>query len=296
MLYVILILRLVDLGTSMLTSLDLSPFFWIPLLVHYGGSVDSLAGGLSHETMSSGDCAGALVHGWISRFGIPEKITTDRGRQFESALWHELGRFLGFKCSRTTSYHPQTNGLVERFHQSLKASLMAKLGNINDWYQELPWVLLGLRSAVKDDLGYSPAQATYGESLRVPGRFFSTDPVPPASGTFVADIRCRISKFPFVNPRRHGSVYHSHLRPYLQLISCFVRVDACTPPLTPPYVGPYKIIERHSDYFVLDLNGRIDTVTVDRLKPAFRSVDLLPGISEPRVSRRGRLIYDQFRQ
>ena len=61
--------------------------------------------------------AQAFIDGWISRFGIPSSITTDRGAQFESSLWCQLTQLLGSKKMRTTTYHPSSNGLIERFHQ-----------------------------------------------------------------------------------------------------------------------------------------------------------------------------------
>ena len=69
--------------------------------------------------------ARALVSGWIARFGVPAFITTDRGSQFESSLVKELSHILGCERIRTTAYHPCANGLVERFHRQLKASLKA---------------------------------------------------------------------------------------------------------------------------------------------------------------------------
>ena len=71
--------------------------------------------------------ARAFLSGWISRFGVPSTVSTDRGRQFESKLWRELMELLGSKCIRTTAYHPSANGLIERFHRQLKASLKAQL-------------------------------------------------------------------------------------------------------------------------------------------------------------------------
>ena len=62
--------------------------------------------------------AQAFLTGWISRFGVPSTIVTDRGRQFESQLWNTLMTLLGSKRARTTAYHPQTNGMVEAFPSS----------------------------------------------------------------------------------------------------------------------------------------------------------------------------------
>ena len=67
--------------------------------------------------------AQAFILGWISCFGVPSTITSDRGRQFESHLFKSLLYTLGSCRNRTTSYHPIANGLVERFHHQLKAAL-----------------------------------------------------------------------------------------------------------------------------------------------------------------------------
>ena len=69
--------------------------------------------------------AQTFVNSWIARFGVPSTVTTNRGRRFESALWQKLMQLLGTKRLRTTSYHPISNGLIERFHRQLKASLKA---------------------------------------------------------------------------------------------------------------------------------------------------------------------------
>ncbi len=67
--------------------------------------------------------ARAFISGWISRYGVPSTIISDRGRQFESNLWDSLMSLLGTKRARTTAYHPQANGMVERFHRQLTAAL-----------------------------------------------------------------------------------------------------------------------------------------------------------------------------
>ena len=94
-------------------------------------------------TITAESCCTAFVRSWVSRFGIPSTLISDRRAQFTSNMWKELHRLLGVKARSTTAYHPQANGMVERFHRQLKASLMAVAENGN-WMSSLPLVLLGL--------------------------------------------------------------------------------------------------------------------------------------------------------
>ena len=86
-------------------------------------------------------CGEALIHGWVARFRVPGDIASDRGAQFTSGLWEAMANCLGTTLHHTTAYHPQSNGLVERFHRNLKEALRAR-GDSPDWFQALPWVLL----------------------------------------------------------------------------------------------------------------------------------------------------------
>ena len=88
-------------------------------------------------------CAKALLRTWITRFGVPNTIISDQGRQFTSSLWRELNMVLGVKPQTTTAYHPQANGMVERFHRSLDGPR---------WMDELPIVMLGIRTTWKETL------------------------------------------------------------------------------------------------------------------------------------------------
>lgn len=115
--------------------------------------------------------AEAFVASWIARFGVPSTITTDRGSQFESALWDHLMHLLGVQRIRTTAYHPIANGLVERFHRQLKAALKCQPTPVN-WVDALPLTLLGIRTVLKEDLHCSAAELVYGTTLRLPGEFF----------------------------------------------------------------------------------------------------------------------------
>jgi cleavage and polyadenylation specificity factor subunit 1 len=100
--------------------------------------------------------AWALLTGWISRFGCPQTITTNQGRQFESQLFHSLAKMCGIQLSWTITHHPAANGLVECFHQTLKAAIMCHADQ--QWTEALPLVLLRICTSFAADL-----QASLGE-------------------------------------------------------------------------------------------------------------------------------------
>ncbi len=112
-------------------------------------------------SITAADCDRALFAGWVSRFGVPATITSDRGAQFTSALWAGLCSLLNIQHSPKTAYHPQSNGLVERFHRRLKDALRSRAAAA-DWHDHLPWVLLGIRTAFREESEFSPAEAVYG--------------------------------------------------------------------------------------------------------------------------------------
>lgn len=229
---------------------------------------------------TSASCASALLSGWIARFGIPEHITSDRGTSFTSQLWTSLGQLLGTSIHHTTAYNPEANGIVERFHRTLKAALMSRSNN-SLWVSQLPWVLLGLRTTPKEGLDASPAEMVYGETLVVPGEFF-----PDNSSTSNLDHLRRIAGKFTPCKQTYKPTDHRYVAPDLLTSKyVFLRTDAHKSPLTPPYSGPYEVIQRKEKAFQLRIKGAADWVSIDRLKPAYLQDDDPPPV---RFSRAGR--------
>ena len=123
------------------------------------------------RSATADSAAEALIKSWVTRFGVPDTITSDRGAAFVSDLWTALAKLMGARVHRTTAYNPACNGLVERSHRTMKAALTSRCA-CGDWHFHLPWVMLGLRTCPKEGLLVSPAEMVFGETLAVPGEFF----------------------------------------------------------------------------------------------------------------------------
>ncbi|XP_066952517.1 uncharacterized protein [Macrobrachium rosenbergii] len=221
-------------------------------------------------------CAEALRSSWISRFGVPDHVTTDRGSVFLSELWSALAQPLGTAHHTTTAYNPVANGLVERFHRYLKASLMARC-TAEDWKYQLPWVLLGLRTATRADGAPSAAKKIYGEQLVVPGELVTEDRHNP----LVQSLREIVGKFaPY--KRTYTDKSATFTPPGLASTThVFVRDDAVRLPLTRPCRGPFRVLERNSKAFLLTLHVRNDWVSIDRVKPTLLEEDTVVSTPHP---------------
>ena len=228
----------------------------------------------------------ALISGWVARFGVPAVLISDRGPQFISQLWAEIAKLLGVQLRQTTAYHPQSNGMVERFHRQLKASLSARLTGPN-WVGQLPWVLLGIRAAHKMDIGASPAELVYGTELHLPGQFRTPTTAHSAVTPFLEDLRKAMADLRPTPTAHHQPQAPNPTRVPEELRRCpmvFVRRDGHRTPLSAKYDGPFQVVTREEKFFKVQLGDREDTVAIDRLKPAMVEDDAPP--AQP--PRRGR--------
>ena len=234
---------------------------------------------------SAMSCARTLVFHWISRFGSPLHITSDRGVQFTSALWSALTELIGAKLHRTTAYHPQANGLVERFHRHMKSALKARLTGPN-WSDELPWVMLGIRTTPKDDLGTSSAELVYGAPLTVPADFVADATNTSSASDHLRQLRSTVKTLAPVPTSQHGTKKSLVPKNLLDASYVFVRRDAHKHPLQCPYDGPFKVLQTGDKTFTVSMGNSSEVITVDRLKPAH--VNLSQPVQVARPARRGR--------
>ena len=200
-----------------------------------------------------------------------------------------MASILNLRLSPTTAFHPQSNGMVERFHRRLKDGLRTRLAGPR-WLEHLPWVLLGLRCAPAEASGVSPASSVYGAELTLPGEFLDT-PEPP-SKNFLEKFQHQLELSTPVTTRHNlpsstqtpSQIVHE----LLNSTHVFVRRDGHVPAITPLYEGPYEVLSRSEKYFKLRMGARVDSVSITRLKPAYLPPGSCPALPPARGRPRGR--------
>lgn len=102
------------------------------------------------------------------RYGVPEELHTDQGRNFESELFSSLCERLSVHKTRTTPYHPQSDGMVERWNRTVLLALRKVADVSRRWDLELAPILLHYNAVPHAATGLSPAFLQFGRELRIP--------------------------------------------------------------------------------------------------------------------------------
>jgi hypothetical protein len=199
---------------------------------------------------SAAVCTKALTFTWISRFGVPETISSDRGPQFTSNLLFQLCEMLNISHRQTTAYHPEPNGAVKRLNRRLKDALRACAATAI-WSKELPFVLLGLRAQPREVTGLSPAEAVFGAPIVLPNEFLQNEEL--SIDSIIKNFSKTLDA-PAVSLPRHNSSAMLPSELPAELLSAplvWVRRGGVVPPLQPHYNGPYAVLRRGPRSFTI---------------------------------------------
>ncbi|KAI2661959.1 Retrovirus-related Pol polyprotein from transposon 17.6 [Labeo rohita] len=137
---------------------------------------------------------------FCSLFGLPRVIQTDRGTNFTSKLFKQVLHNLTVTHVTSSAFHPQSQGALERFHQTLKTTIKTHcLESGGDWAESLPLLMFAIRESVQDSLGFSPAELVFGHIVRGPLKLLSeqllaTKPTTRSVSEYVDTFRKRLKQ------------------------------------------------------------------------------------------------------
>ena len=221
--------------------------------------------------------AEALERQVLCYFGLPERIHSDLGAQFESQLMRDLCRLWGVDKSHTTPYHPEGNGTVESGNRPLGDALRSLLLHRDDadWDLMLPQISRSLRATPHSFSGETPNFLMFGRELRLPDSLIADSPPEVLSKDAYA------IKLKEVLEKAHKLLREKQLlikgqdikEPPLFTAGDKVWVRAkgtkkgTSSKLQPKFHGPFKIVQANDNHtYVVDMNGRMTTENEVRLK------------------------------
>ena len=132
--------------------------------------------------------------------GLPRSVQSDQGSNFMSGIFQQVMHELGIKQYKSSAYHPESQGKLERFHQTLKNMIRSYCFDTEkDWDEGIHLLLFAVRESVQESLGFSPFELVFGHTVRGPlkllkEKFLSDDDSSLNLLQYVSDFKNRLSK------------------------------------------------------------------------------------------------------
>ena len=204
--------------------------------------------------------------------GLPKSVQSDQGSNFMSGIFQQVMHELGIKQYRSSAYHPESQGALERFHQTLKNMVRSYCFDTEkDWDEGIHLLLFAVRESVQESLGFSPFELVFGHSVRGPlkllkEKFLSNDETPLNLLQYVSDFRNRLSRACEVarsnlktSQGKMKARYDNHVidRKFKPGDKVLALLQIPGRPLQARYFGPYTIDKKTSDLnYIINTPGR----------------------------------------
>ena len=226
----------------------------------------------------------ALMDVWLPRYGFPLFLHSDQGKEFDNVMIHQLSELLGTVKTKTTPYHPRSDGLVERFNRTLLAMLAMFVSQEHDnWDDLLPFMMLAYNTTVHTSTGYTPYRLVFGDECNLPGnlvhRELRADPPPGDPGTYAAWVQQALyESYDEVRAQQQRATHRQKRNYDSKAVARAFPINCWTlryyPParknkLCSPWIGPYKVVRAPMEWVVgiqLNADARIIYVHMDDLK------------------------------
>ena len=209
-----------------------------------------------------------LVCHVFCQWGLPLHIHSDRGAQFESQLFQNLCSVFGINKTRTTAYHPQSDGMIERMNRTIEEMISKYITeNQRDWDVVLPLVMLAYRTSTHDSTGFSPAMMFLGREPRLPIDLLVVDLLIiwkfhlAITQSMLINSVCKMQQIHELasqkllqasNRQKRNYDFRQHRIDYEPGDPVFVRNETrkkgYSPKLQPRWSGPYMVLGQVSDF------------------------------------------------
>lgn len=226
--------------------------------------------------------AKVFVEEIVCRHGTPEKLLTDQGSNFTSELFKEMCKLLNIDKLQTTAYHPASNGIVERSHQTIMSTLSQFVdSDQRNWDVWLPYVMLAYRATPHSTTRYSPYYLLHGREMRLPTDWVREEiQIDLSEDDLVQEVKQRIQiasqkVIDNTQQRKESSKQLYDLKAREKQVSVGDKVLLHQPfvrrgrskKLCKPWIGPYTVIKVDNDVNVTIKKGKItQKVHVNRIK------------------------------
>lgn len=204
-----------------------------------------------------------IVNEFICRYGTFRQLHSDQGTNFESNLIKEICKLLDIQKTRTTPYHPQSDGMIERHNRTLLSSLsMMVKKNQKDWDEQLPFAMMAYRSSVHETTQETPFNMMFGREMLLPLdiMYSNSEEEEVEACEYVVELKERLNtayesarteiakrhrrQKRLYDQRKHGKPYEPG--DFVWLYNP-VRKKGITTKLSCNWYGPFKVIKRLSD-------------------------------------------------
>ena len=120
------------------------------------------------RNISAKNIANALMK-VFTNYGFPKEIQSDRGSNFTSELFAKVLEELNIKQTLSAAYHPESQGALERWHQTFKSMLRKFcIESQLEWDEGIDFLLFAIREVPHESIGFSPFEMLFGRSVRGP--------------------------------------------------------------------------------------------------------------------------------
>ncbi|PIK47381.1 hypothetical protein BSL78_15768 [Apostichopus japonicus] len=213
-----------------------------------------------------------LYKDFFTRVGLPREVQHDRGSNFMSGLFSEVLQTLGIRQTASSAYHPESQGALERYHQTLKNMLKTFCHESQmDWDKGIDFVVFATRETPNESTGFSPFELIYGHEVRGPlklmkEKWLTDSPAEVNVLDYVSDLNERLHKASKLakdnllksqDRMKKRFDQKSKERSFQTGEKVLVLLPVHGEPLRARFSGPYRVAKKISDVnYIIDTPGR----------------------------------------